>query len=72
MEQSLEIGNPQEIVTSTKQIMEYMSHVTQQVNIEEFNPRDKANLHLKKDSNIFNALHHIGDIVLFSPTVLQQ
>ena len=53
-------------------MMEYMSHVTQQVNIEEFNPRDKANLHLKKDSNIFNALHHIGDIVLFSPTVLQQ
>ena len=72
VEQSLEIGSPQEVVTSTKQMMECMSHVTQQVNIEEFNPREKANLHFKKDSNIVDTLHHIGDIVFFSPTVLQQ
>ena len=72
VEQSLEMGSPQEVVTSTKQMMEYMSHVTKQVNIEEFNPREKSNLHFKKDSNIANTLHHIGDIVFFSPTVLQQ
>ena len=72
VEQSLEIGSPQEVVTSTKQMMERMSHVTQQVNIEEFNPREKANVYFKKDSKIANRLHHIGDIVFFSPTVLQQ
>ena len=72
VEQSLEIGSPQDIVTSTKHMMERMSHVTKQVNIEEFNPREKANVYFKKDSNIVDTLHHIGDIVFFSPTVLQQ
>ena len=72
VEQSLEIGSPREVVTSTKQMMEHVSHVTQQVNIEELSPREKANIYFKKDSNIVDTLHHIGDIVFFSPTVLQQ
>ena len=72
VEQSLKIGSPQEVVKSTKQMMEHMSHVTQQVNIEEFIPKEKANLHFKKTSNIVDTLHHIGDIMFFSPTVLQQ
>ena len=70
--QSLEIGSSQKVVSSTKQMMEHMSQVTEQVNIEEFNPREKADLYFKKDSNIVNTLHHIGDIVCLSPTVLQQ
>ena len=69
VKQSLEIGSPQEVVTSTKQMMEHMSHLTKQVNIY---PSEKANLHFKKDSNLVDTLHHIGDIVFFSPTVLQQ
>ena len=72
VEQSLEIGSPQEVVTSIKQMMECMSHVTQQVNIEELSPREKANVHFKKDNNIIDKLRHIGDIVFFSPTVVQQ
>ena len=72
VEQSLEMGRPQEVVASTKQMMDHMSHVTQQVNIEEFNPREKDNVYFIKDSNIVDTLHHIGDIVFFSPTVLQQ
>ena len=72
VEQSLEIGSPQQVVISTKQMMDRMSHMTEQVIIEEFNPREKANLHFKKDSNLVDTLHHIGDIVFFSPTALQQ
>ena len=72
VEQSLKIGSSQEVVSSTKQMMEHMSQVTEQVNIEEFNPREKANLHFNKNNNIVDTLHHIGDIVFFSPTVLQQ
>ena len=72
VKQTLEIGSPQEVVTSTKQMMDRMSHMTEQVIIEEFNPREKANLYFKKDSNLVDTLHHIGDIVFFSPTVLQQ
>ena len=72
VELSLEIGSSQEVVTSTKQMMDRMSHVTEQVNIEEFISREKANVHFNKDSNIVNTLHHIGDIVFFSPTVLHQ
>ena len=72
VELSLKISSSQEVVLSTKQMMDRMSHVTEQVNIVEFNPKEKANLHLKKDNNIVDTLHHIGDIVFFSPTVLQQ
>ena len=69
---SLEIGSPQDILTFTKQMMEHMSHVTQIVNIEEFNFKEKADLHFKKDSNIIDTLRHIGDVVFFSSTVLQK
>ena len=72
VKQSLEIGSPQEVVTSTKQMMDCMSHVTEQVNIEEINPIEKAEFYFEKDSNIVDTLHHIGDIVFFSPTVLQK
>ena len=72
VEQSLAICSSQEVVTSTKRMMKHMSHLTEQVNIEEFNPIEKADVHSKKDSNIVDKLHHIGDIVFFSPTVLQQ
>ena len=70
--QSLEIGILQEVMTSTKQMMDRISHMTEQVKIEEFNPREKADVYFKKDSNIVDTLHHIGDIVFFSPTVLQK
>ena len=72
VEQSLKIGSSQEVVSSTKQMMDHISHVTEQVIIEDFNPREKANLHFNKDNNIVDTLHHIGDIVFFSPTVLEQ
>ena len=72
VKQSLEIGSPQDVVSFTKQMMERMSHVTQIVNIEEFNFKEKANLHFKKDSNIIDTLRHIVDIVFFSSTVLQK
>ena len=72
VEQSLETGSSQEVVTSTKRMMEHMNYLTQQVMIEEFNSEEKANLHFKKDSNIVDTLHHIGDIVFFSSDVLQQ
>ena len=70
--QSLEIGSSQEVMTSTKQMMDRMSHMTEQVIIEEFSPKEKADFQFKKDSNIVDTLHHIGDIVFFSPTVLQK
>ena len=62
VEQSLEIGSPQQVVTSTKQMMDRISHVSQQVKVEEFNPREKANLRFDKSTNIDDVLHHIGNI----------
>ena len=72
LEQRLEIGSLQKVVTNTRQMMDHTSYVTQQVNIEEYNPREKANLYFKKDSNIVDTLHHIGAIICLSPSVLQQ
>ena len=72
VEQSLEIDSPQDVVRSTKQMMERMSYMTQQANVGKFTSKEKANVHFKKDSNIVDTLRHIGDIVFFSPTVLQQ
>ena len=62
VEQSLEIGSPQQVVTSTKQMTGHITHVTQQVEVEEFIPREKANLCFDKSTNIDDVLYHIGKI----------
>ena len=72
VEKSLEIGSPQQVLTSAKQMMEHLSRVTEQVNIEEFNSRVFTIIHFNKDSNIDNTLHHIGDMVCTSFTALQE
>ena len=72
VKKSLEIDTPQQVLTSSKQMMERMSYVTQPVKFEEFNPRENADIHFNKNINIVDTLHHIGDIVFFSPAVLQE
>ena len=72
VEQSLEICNPQQVITSTKHMMKYMSHVTKQIDSEKHQPKEKADLYFKQDRNIVNIVHYIGDVLCLSPTVLQQ
>ena len=72
MEQSLKIGSPQEVLMSKKQMMERMSQVTTQVNVEEFNPIEKADVRLIKDSKVVKSLHHIGDIVLLQQCKVKE
>ena len=60
VEQSLKTGSPQQVLRSKKQMIERMSEVTAQINVEELHPKEKANFGLSKD---IKSLHHIGDIV---------
>ena len=69
VEQSLKTGSPQQVLRSKKQMMERMSEVTAQINVEELHPKEKADFVLNKD---IKSLHHIGDIVTCSSTALQQ
>uniref|UniRef100_A0A1X7U9L5 B-box C-terminal domain-containing protein n=1 Tax=Amphimedon queenslandica TaxID=400682 RepID=A0A1X7U9L5_AMPQE len=69
VEQSLKTGSPQQVLRSKKQMMERMSEVTAGINVEELHPNEKADFVLSKD---IISLHHIGDIVTFSSTALQQ
>ena len=69
VEQSLKTGSPQQVLRSKKQMMERMSEVTAQINVEELHPKEKADFVLSKD---IKSLHHIGDIVTYSSTALQQ
>ena len=69
VEQSLKTGSPQQVLRSKKQMMERMNEVTAQINVEELHPKEKANFVLSKD---IKSLHHIGDIVTYSSTALQQ
>ena len=69
VEQSLKTGSPQQVLRSKKQMMERMSEVTSQINVEELHPKEKADFVLSKD---IKSLHHIGDIVTYSSTGLQQ
>ena len=69
VEQSLKTGSPQQVLRSKKQMMERMSEVTAQINVEELHPKEKADFLLSKD---IKSLHHIGDIVTYSSTALQQ
>ena len=61
VEQSLKTGSPQQVLRSKKQMMERMSEVTAQINVEELHPKEKADFVLSKD---IKSLHHIGDIVI--------
>uniref|UniRef100_A0A1X7T212 Uncharacterized protein n=1 Tax=Amphimedon queenslandica TaxID=400682 RepID=A0A1X7T212_AMPQE len=69
VEQSLKTGSPQQVLRSKKQMMERMSEVTAGINVEELQPKEKADFVLSKD---IKSLHHIGDIVSYSSTALQQ
>ena len=68
VEQSVKTGTPQQVLSSKKQMMECMSEVTTQINVEELEPKEKADFVLSKD---IKSLHHIGDIIS-GPTALQQ
>ena len=69
VEQSVKTGTPQQVLGSKKQMMERMNEVTTQINVEELEPKEKADFVLSKD---IKSLHHIGDIVTYSCTALQQ
>uniref|UniRef100_A0A1X7TV59 RING-type domain-containing protein n=1 Tax=Amphimedon queenslandica TaxID=400682 RepID=A0A1X7TV59_AMPQE len=69
VEQSLKTGSPQQVLRSKKQMMERMSEVTSGINVEELHPKEKADFVLSKD---IKSLNHIGDIVTYSSTALQQ
>ena len=68
VEESVKTGTPQQVLGSKKQMMERMSEVTTQINVEELEPKEKADFVLSKD---IKSLHHIGDIISWS-TALQQ
>ena len=55
--QNLKIDNPQQVVTSAKQLVDRMRNVSQKVIIEEINPKEKAYLHFNK-SIIGDTIHY--------------
>ena len=61
VEQTLKTGTPQQVLRSKKQMMERMSEVTTQINVEELEPKEKADFVLSKD---IKSLHHIGNITM--------
>ena len=61
--QSLMTGSPQQVLRSKKQMMERMSEVTGQINVEELQPIEKNDLKLIKDtSDGLKSLEHIGAV----------
>ena len=68
VKQSLKIGSPQQVLGSKKQMMERMSEVTAQINVEESHPKEKADFVLSQHTKL---LHHIGDIISKN-TALEQ
>ena len=69
VEQSLKTGSPQQVLGSKKQMIDRMKEVTAPIYLEELYPMEKADFALSKD---IKSLHHIGDILTHSSTVLQQ
>ena len=70
VEQSLKTGSPQQVLRSKKQMMKRMSEVTGGINVEELHPKEKGDFVLSR--KYVKSLHHIGDIVTYSSTALQQ
>ena len=68
IKQSLKTGSPQQVLGSKKQMMEHMSEVTAQINVEELHEKEKADFVLSKN---VKSLHHIGDVIS-GTTALEQ
>ena len=66
IEQSLKTGSQQQVLMSKKQMMKRMSHVIKEINVEEYNPIEKADIQLIKNNKMELS---IGNIVY---TLLQQ
>ena len=60
VEQSLKTGSHQQVLMSKKQMMEHMSHVTKEINVEEYNPIEKADIQLIKNDKIELSLGNIA------------
>ena len=70
VEQSLKTNTHQQVLSSKKKMMEHMSKVNTQINVEELYPMEKDDLRLIKDSaETLKSLRHIGTV---SYTALQQ
>ena len=70
VEQSLKTDTHQQVLRSKKQMMERMSEVTTQINVEELRPIEKGDLRLiKVSAKTLQSLHHIGTV---SYTALQE
>ena len=70
VELTLMTGTHQQVLSSKKQMMERMSEVTTQINVEELRPIEKDDLGLIKESaETLKSLHHIGTV---SYTALQE
>ena len=63
VEQSLKTGTHQQVLRSKKEMMEHISEVTTQINVEELRPIEKDDLRLIKESaETLISLHHIGTV----------
>ena len=60
VEQSLEMGSRQQVLMSKKQMMERMSHVTKEINVEEYNPIEKADIQLIKNNKMELSIGNIS------------
>ena len=70
VEQNLKRSTHQKVLRSKKQMMEHMSEVTTQINVEGLRPIEKDDLRLIKESaETLKSLHHIGTV---SYTALQE
>ena len=71
VEQSLKTGTRQQVLRSKKQMMEHMSEVTTQINMEELRPIEKDDLRLIKES-AETLKYSLRDIGTLSYTALQE
>lgn len=72
VEQSLKTEPPTQILSCKKEMMERMSHATAEVNVEELDPIEKADVKLIKDNKILEARNYIGDTHVTFTTLKQS
>ena len=67
VEQSLKTGSHQQVLMSKKQMMEHMSHVTKDINVEKYNPIEEVDVKLIKNNRMELSIGNIS-----YTTALQQ
>lgn len=55
-----------------QEIVDCMNRMSEGIDVSKFEPTEEANVQLVRDGQTMESLHHIGDVVFYSPSLIKE